>query len=66
MMGHKEKIKSATEQDVLCTKHNHCYISNSNVSHKIKKQLSKRMRKLNKKDLKNESENFFFSIENIK
>ena len=52
MMGHREKLKSGDEMDAIYGKHIYVYLSCSKVAHKIKKKLSRRVRREVKQGLK--------------
>lgn len=45
MMGHKEKLKSGAEYDVIFDRGIYCYLLNSTAAHKIKKQMTRRNRR---------------------
>ena len=50
--GHMQKIKSAAEEDVLYNRRLYCYLINHSPVHKIKKQMSRRLRRELKQELK--------------
>lgn len=53
MMGHKEELKSGAEWDVTSKwRHYLCYCRNTRVTHKIKKQMSRRSRREAKKQIR--------------
>lgn len=55
MMGHKERLKSGAEYDLLYGRRNYCYMHNTSAPRKIKKQLTHRTRRKDKIELKNQS-----------
>jgi len=54
MKGHKEKLKSVAEYDVLYNRRHYCYLVNHSPVHKIKKQMSRRERRQSKQELKDD------------
>ena len=45
MMGHKERLKTGAEYDVIFARDVYCYLVNSTAAHKIKKQMTRRNRR---------------------
>lgn len=53
MMGHKQKIKTAAEYDLLSGwRHVMCYMKRPRVKHNIKKQLARRQRREDKREIR--------------
>jgi len=44
MMGHKEKLKTGDEYDLVFAKHYYCYLALHGTSRKIKKIMNRRNR----------------------
>lgn len=53
MMGRKQELKNGLEEDVVYGKRLYCYLVNNNKIVKYaKRQMNKRMRRKNKKEIK--------------
>lgn len=51
--GHREQLKSAAEYDVKYARGLYCYLVNHSPVHKIKKGMSRRLRRMEKQELIN-------------
>jgi len=51
MKGHKEKLKTAEEYDVVCAPGIYKYLRRAGVKHSIKKQMSRRLRRFDRDEL---------------
>jgi len=56
MMGHKERLKTGEEYDLVTAWRKHlCYMINTSAPRKIKKQMTRRNRRQNKQGLKSDT-----------
>ena len=52
-MGHRERLKTGAEYDAIYARGIYCYLANSTAAHKIKKQMSRRNRRNENRELNN-------------
>lgn len=52
MMGHREKLKTASEYDVIYARGIYCYTVNTSAPRKVKKQMMRRNRRKDNRELR--------------